>query len=558
MCSICGGNYPLEVIKRASSVMAHRGPDFSGSLTHQEVTLAHNRLSILDLDKEANQPFTSPFCPHFVLVFNGEIYNYLELKAELESFGIPFYTTSDTEVLLHAFVYFGKNCLEKFNGDFAFVILDKRDNSLFLARDRLGNKPLFYGLEGDKICFASEIKGLLEIMPKEFNKEEVAKWLLFSNGSKDKTIYQGILPFPAAHYGVFKGGKLQLVCYWDLKIAPKDYTLDSALDELEYLLLDSLKLRLRSDVKIGLSVSGGVDSSILAHLMARLNGDCKCFGLSFRDFKDIDESSYISAICRDVGVEICEIKPQLESLKDDFAKLVFFQDEIFRSFSIYAQFALFKEISKTCKVVLGGQGADELFGGYYHHIGRYVFAHKVAFEERIKLYGEEALKEYMFGLKCSLNRELKLQIFAQDNAKDLEKLEKMGLPKPSLENLLERFLLDFNQGLLLDTTEFNLPNLLRYEDRNAMAHSLENRTPFTDFRVVEFAFRLPEHLKVAQGYGKYLLRVLLEKLGSKHLAWRKDKKGFAVPELEFAQSLGYNARNLFDVRAVVFEQLRDR
>ena len=209
-------------------------------------------------------------------------------------------------------------------------------------------------------------------------------------------------------------------------------------------------------------------------------------------------------------------------------------------------------------MVLGGQGADELFGGYYHHIGRYIFSHKEAFEDRLRLYGNEALKEYMFGVKCSLDRELKLQLFMEDNAKDLEKLEKMSLPKPALDNLLERFLPDFNQGLLLDTLEFNLPNLLRYEDRNTMAHSLENRTPFTDFRVAEFAFRLPEHLKVAQGYGKYLLRMLLERLGSKNLAWRKDKKGFAVPELELAQHLGYNLDNLFDVRSVIFGQLRSR
>ena len=558
MCSICGGNYPFEIIKRVSSAMIHRGPDSSGIFTHRDITLAHNRLSIIDLDNEANQPFASLFCPHLVLVFNGEIYNYLELKVELESVGVVFQTKSDSEVLLHAFAVWGEECLEKFNGDFAFVILDKRDSSLFFARDRLGNKPLFYCIEGEKICFASEIKALLEIVPKGFELEEVAKWLLFSNGSQDKTIYKRIFSFPAAHYGVFKNGKLELVRYWNLEVAPQSYTLDSALEELEALLLDALKLRLHSDVQVALSVSGGVDSSILAHLVQRLHGNCKFFGLSFRDFKEIDESSHISEVGRDVGIEICEVKPKLENLKNDFVKLVLGQDEIFRSFSIYAQFALFKEISKTCKVVLGGQGADELFGGYYHHVGRYIFSYKEEFEDRLKLYGNEALKEYMFGLKCSLDRELKLKLFVEDNIENLEKLEKMGLPKPALENLLERFLPDFNQGLLLDVVKFNLPNLLRYEDRNAMAHSLENRTPFTDFRIVEFAFRLPEHLKVSQGYGKYILRVLLERFGSKSLAWRKDKKGFAVPELELARCLGYNLDNLFDVRAVIFGQLKGR
>ena len=558
MCSICGGNYPLEVIKRASRVMAHRGPDFSGSFYHNGIALAHNRLSIIDLKEEANQPFVSPFCAHLVLVFNGEIYNYLELREELERVGIAFYTKSDTEVLLHAFAFWGVGCLEKLNGDFAFVILDKRDNSLFFARDRLGNKPLFYRLEGDRICFASEIKGILEILPCVFDEEEVAKWLLFSNGSKNKTIYQGIMSFPPAHYAVFKEGNLVVKPYWKLEVAPQHYPLECALEELEFLLLDALKLRLRSDVKMALSLSGGIDSSILAHLVKRLDRECLFFGVGFKGFDGLDESAFIKEIARDIGVEVHLVQLHLEEIRGDFAKLVFSQDEIFRSFSLYAQFVLFKEIAKTCKVVLGGQGADELFGGYYHHIGRYVFTHQDAFKDRLRVYGKEALEEYMFGLKCSLDEQLKLQLFAEDNAKDLQKLKQMGLPIPSLENLLERFLLDFNQGLLQDVVEFNLLNLLRYEDRNAMAHSLENRTPFTDYRVVEFAFRLQEHLKFAQGYSKYLLRVLLERLGSKNLAWRKDKKGFAVPELELAESLGCNFSNLFDVRLLIFEQLRKR
>ena len=558
MCSICGGNYPLELVRKASQTMVHRGPDFSGEFSDGVVALAHNRLSIIDLDSEANQPFTSPFCPHLVLVFNGEIYNYLEIKQELTKLGIPFFTQSDTEVLLHAFAYLGEKCLEKFNGDFAFCILDKRDSSLFLARDRLGNKPLFYYLENEKFFFASEIKALLQIKSFEFDLQEVSKWLLFGNGGENKTIYKGILNFPPAHFARFANGDLQIKKYWEC-VPCVDLNLgqDEALERLEEILGDAVRIRLRSDVAVALSVSGGVDSSILAHLANKMGAKCHYFGVNFKESNQ-DETKHIKQLQRDLGVEINYIAPTLENIKDDFLNLVQTQDEIFRSFSIYSQYLLFKSIAPFCKVVLGGQGADELFGGYYHHIGRYIFSNPIEFENRIKLYGNEALREYQFGLKCPLRDSLKMQLFFEDNQGGIEKLKKMGFLIPSMENLLERFLLDFNQGLWLDTFRYNLPNLLRYEDRNAMAFGIENRTPFTDYRVVEFAFTLDSNLKFAKGYSKYILRLLLEKMGSKELAWRKDKVGFSAPEVQLMQTLGYNYESLFDIRMMVFEGLRGR
>lgn len=568
MCSICGGNYPLEIVQKASESMRHRGPDFSGSFSDKDFSFAHNRLSIIDLDSAANQPFTSPYCPHLVLVFNGEIYNYLEIKQELEGLGIPFFTHSDTEVLLHSYAFWGEKCLQKFNGDFAFAVYDKRDSSLFLARDRLGNKPLFYALEGDKIFFASEIKAFLAIRDFPFDLEEVSKWLLFSNGEPTKTIYQGIFNFPPAYFAYFKEGdkELRFRKYWDFKpnfekiknVPNNEKDLQNALEELEFLLLDATKIRLRSDVPLALCVSGGVDSSILAHFIAREKVDCRYFGLNFKDNAQGDESVYIEQLARDLKIPIHFVSPSLDSIAEDLQSLCYTQDEIFRSFSQYSQFLLFRSIAPYCKVSLGGQGADELFGGYYHHIGRYIFAHFKAFKERVKLYGNAAFKEYTFGFKCALDRELKLQLFQEDNARDIEKLQSFGLPIPTLENLLERFLPDFSQGLWLDTMVFNLPNLLRYEDRNAMAFGIENRTPFTDYRVVEFAFRVAEGFKVQKGYSKYLLRLLLERLGSKSLAWRRDKIGFSAPEFCLMQTLGYNANSLLDIRLAIFDVLKER
>ncbi|CAM2802898.1 asparagine synthase (glutamine-hydrolyzing) [Helicobacter burdigaliensis] len=557
MCSICGGTYPLEIIKKASQKMFHRGPDFSGEFECDGISLAHNRLSIIDLDKEANQPFISPMYPHLVLVFNGEIYNYLELKEELEKEGVEFKTKSDTEVLLAMYAKFGKDFLKYLNGDFAFAIFDKRDKSFFLARDRLGNKPLFYSLKNNKLLFASEIKALLEVLGVEFEKEEVSKWLLFSNGSREKTIYKGIYEFPKAHFGIFKDGRLKLERYWELEIKQEISSMDKALEELEDLLLSALSLRLRSDVKVAMAVSGGIDSSILACFARKTNKECMFFGINFQNNASGDESEFIKQLAKDLDVKVNFISPKPSDIKRDFRDLCYFQDEIFRSFSQYSQFSLFKSISPFCKVVLGGQGADELFGGYYHHVGRYIFKNPSAFKDRVKLYGNEALKEYLFGLKCSLDRELKLQIFKEDNHKNIEKLKQINMPIPKMEHLLDRFNADFNYGLWLDTMEYNLPNLLRYEDRNAMAHSLENRTPFTDFRLVEFAFRLDEGLKFQKGYSKYILRVLLDRLGLKELAWRKGKIGFGVPEEKIMQTLGYNYHSLFDIRLEIFKQLQN-
>ncbi len=558
MCSICGGNYPLELVRRASQVMVHRGPDFSGEFSDGAVALAHNRLSIIDLDSEANQPFTSPFCPHFVLVFNGEIYNYKEIRQELQRHKIPFFTQSDTEVLLHAYAFWGEKCLQELNGDFAFCILDKRDDSLFLARDRLGNKPLFFTLREGRFFFASEIKAILEILGVGFDLEEVSKWILFSNGSENKTIYQGILSFPPASFGRFFKGDLKIKKYWEcVPCVNPDLRQNVALERLEEILSDAVKMRLRSNVPVALSVSGGIDSSILAHLAKRAGVECYYFGANFEKSNQ-DETPYMKQLQKDLGIGIAYIMPSLEHVKEDFRDLVQTQDEIFRSFSIYLQYLLFREIAPFCKVVLGGQGADELFGGYYHHVGRYLFANGKEFENRIKIYGNEALREYGFGLKCSLADSLKLQLFSEDNEEGIRILKKNGLPIPSMENLLGRFLLDFKQGLWLDTFAYNLPNLLRYEDRNAMRFGLENRTPFTDYRLVEFAFSLDSSLKFANGYSKYLLRLLLERLGSKELAWRVDKVGFSAPEFVLAQSLGYNANSLFGIRLAFFEVLKGR
>ena len=560
MCSICGGHYPRAVVESASAAMAHRGPDNSATFAHHDCVLAHNRLRIIDLSDDANQPFSSPFAPHLVLVYNGEIFNYRELRAELEREGVAFSTKSDTEVLFCAFAHWGERCLQRLNGDFAFAVLDTRSGAIFLARDRLGNKPLYYALENGRLFFASEIKAFFALRPPRFDAQQVASWLAFGGGDCGRTIYEGIMPFPPASFARFTLGDSALcpVRYWRFAPEPTPMRLDSALDELQELLLDSVRLRLLSDVPVALSVSGGIDSSLIAHCVRILNAPCKLFGVSFVGFEGSDESAHIAELARNLDRPITQISPNLEHFAHDFPHLVHAQDEIFRSFSIYAQFLLFEALAQHCVVALGGQGADELFGGYYHHIARFVFAHKEALQARVLLYGKVALDEFRFGAQCALDTQAKMRLFADDNAYAFARLESLGLPRPQLDYLLERFIPDFEQSLWNDVCAFSLPHLLRYEDRNAMWFGVENRCPFTDYRLVEFAFRLDSSLKCAEGYSKYLLRKLLERLGSPALAWRTDKIGFGAPESALLQILGYNYNTIFDVRLCIFEALQKR
>lgn len=561
MCSICGGEYPSFVIQNASNTMLHRGRNHSGIFEAQNLdfVLAHNRLSIIDLNCHANQPFVSPIAPHLVLVYNGEIFNYQAIKQELKNEGIVFETHSDTEVLFAAYAVWGEECLNKFNGDFAFVFLDIKKQTLFIARDRLGNKPLYYTFKNHRFFFASEIKAFFEVDCFEFDELHVSSWLVFGGALGHQSIYKDIFNFPPGHYARLKIGssKIQPIRYWNFTPqAPTIHHLDAALEELEYLLLDSVRLRLIADVSVALSVSGGIDSSLIAHCVKKLELSCKMFGVSFKDVKGSDERVHIAQLSKDLNCDIACITPNLDLFVADFPTLVHVHDEIFRSFSVYAQFLLFKELAQYCVVALGGQGADELFGGYYHHVARFLAAHKEAKDEREKLYGKQACDEYNFGMQCMMSTKEKTQRFLKDNKLHFKQLRKRHLRIPSLEYLMQRFIPDFTDSLWNDVQFFSLPSLLRYEDRNAMWFGVENRCPFTDYRIVEFAFKLAPELKFHKGYSKYLLRKLLEKFGSFELAWRLDKIGFGAPESALLKRLGYNYSSVFDVRLAIFDALR--
>jgi len=563
VCSICGGNIGKELIQKASNALVHRGPDGSGIFADEYMTLAHNRLSIIDLSDEASQPM---FDGELVLIYNGEIYNYVEVRDELQKKGVVFRTLSDSEVLLKAYREWGADALLKFNGDFAFCIYDKKTKKLFMARDRLGNKPFYYALKDGKLFFASEIKAFKAVQNLEFDEQILCDSILFNiNDYSEATIYKDIKHLPAAHYAVFdaKSGKLALKRYWKLegckepnkKFDEKEF--ERACDGFEELLNDALLLRLRSDVEVGLLLSGGIDSSLLAALLAKNGKDMRYFGAVFPDYPSSDESVYMDLAAKRLGLNLVKLSPDVNELKELMDDFLSTQSDMTRSFSTFVQYAVFRELSKYSKVAITGQGADELFGGYYHHVARFLKQNRQNFIDRRKEYGKEADLEYALGEKFAMKLSGKKAMIIEDNKSSLAKIRKF-FPKyePNYDLLIEKFVSSPSKALYLDTVKFNLPMLLRFEDRNAMRFGVENRTPFTDYRVVEYAHALPSAYKFKDGYSKFLLRKILSRHLGDDIAFRKDKKGFEAPDIAWMRELGRKAEDTVDVRIFFYERLK--
>ena len=543
MCGIIGANFNFFY----NNSLYHRGSDFKGSYCDESVSLFHNRLSIIDLSTKANQPFRFE---DLVLVFNGEIYNYKEIKQELKEYN--FKTCSDTEVLLYAYHKWGEECLEKFNGDFAFCIYDKKKKELFCARDRVGNKPFYYYFDGKKFIFASELKAFNNYILIEFNMRKLGDAILFSiNDNDEHTIYKNIYNLKPSHYLKFNLAtkKLKIKRYWSLKRRDVG-CFDKALEEFEYLFRDSIKLRLQADVSVGGMLSGGIDSSLVAFFAQ----DISFFSIVYPHYKDIDESYYIGLLQSKLNLKIKYLTPSFDNFMKDFNDLIYAQDDIFRSLSIYMQYFIFK--NANVKVMLSGQGADELFGGYYHHIARFIAKSEKEFLNRVKLYKSQALEEFKIGKKLTLPSKIKEKLLKEDNLKYLEIVKEVLVDyEPNYDLLLKKYTSNLNKALEQDALALNLPMLLRFEDRNAMRFSIENRTPFTDYRIIEFALNLPIEYRFKNGLSKYFLRVFASRFLPKKIVFRLDKKAFEAPDNKWLQKLNLN--NLVEFRLFLFEKLKN-
>jgi asparagine synthase (glutamine-hydrolysing) len=552
MCGIAGIVDPAGidrvVLDRMRDVMVHRGPDDAGSIALDSAGLASRRLAIIDISPDGHQPMT--YGP-FTITYNGEIYNYLELRAELEQLGHRFVSQSDTEVVLHAYAEWKGSCLERFNGMFAFAIWDDHAGELFAARDRFGERPFFYTTVGTSFIFASELKSLFEYpgLRPEPNNSAIFRFLAFAQLTMpEESFFTNIKRLPAAHSLRWNSRTISVSRYFALSRDELSIPYEAAVEEFRELFRDSVRLRLRSDVPVGSSLSGGVDSSSIVSMVSKVSPDQRrmSFSARFRGFH-LDEGRFIDDVVRCANVESHAVFPTDSDLADDLEALVYCQEEPFTSSSIYAQWRVMKLANAHgIKVLLDGQGADELLGGYPAYSTSFFMS---SVRERPTTFLREITG---WRSKHGLQR-----------SRVLGGLWMGGYPAiaaPAVERLAARMYrrdvamvnpefahahanmwhpprhsgLDSFRAALLTTQQVSiLPGLLRYADRNAMAHSVEVRLPYLDHRLADFAFRLPASYKIHNGVTKRILRDAVADLLPESVSSRVDKVGFVTPEAQW-------------------------
>lgn len=566
----------LMAATRSGAALLHAGPDTDARLSHPrldqpgvpqaDLALGFRRLSILDLSPAGHQPMASPDETNWI-VFNGEIYNYIELREELRACGHRFRSGGDTEVILAAYHEWGEACLERFNGMWAFAIWDSRKRQLFLSRDRFGIKPLYYTWDGRTFSFASEIKALVGACGVPFAPDEQAVYRYLVGGRLPEpgagtTFFKGVRSLPPGHAMTVTvdGGAPRERRYWRLR-AEDGMGLDAAaaIEAYRELFSDALRLQLRSDVAVGTCLSGGVDSSsIVCMLNQMLQSDGlsseqigdrqKTFSAVYASDGPYNERPYIERVIAATGVERNLTFPTVERLLHDVEDLVWHQDEPFQSTSIFAQWCVMSAVrERGVTVLLDGQGADESLAGY----------------RPFEVYIGDRLRHWQLGpaladllaiqarTSCEplpiAGRALALQLPAPIARMLLRLYRPVGRARSALNpDFLARSghdnpadWWDWEQHRTLQThlrTEIeqtSLPHLLRYEDRNSMAFGIEARVPFLDHRLVELAFAGAAPWRIHKGWTKWVLRQAMDRIVPDSIIWRANKIGFETPEAEW-------------------------
>jgi len=544
MCGICGminrSGEPVseENIRKMMMKLSHRGPDDEGVYLNRNLGLGHVRLSIIDLSKAGSQPMFDS-SGRYCILHNGEVYNYLELKQELKT-KYEFRSQTDTEVILYSYIDWGIGCLDRFNGMFAFVIYDTMNDQLFIARDRFGIKPMYYYLDEKCFVFASEIDAILTVLPdrNDINDNAIFDYLVFNRtDQQNDTFFTNIRRLDHGHYVVCDNKNLVFKRWYSLGDRIGNPFKRS--DDFRKTLIDSVRLRLRSDVPVGVCLSGGLDSSSITSIMAKTlqKGDLQTFSAIYGTGIEGDESEYVNLLRKDV-FRMHTVLPTLSTLLEDIESFIVCHGEPVPSTGPYAQFKVMEHARGNVKVLLDGQGGDELLAGYHYFFGNYL--RELLLCLRILTFFKELYSYY--GNHRSLYALESLAFFALPNsAKSFVKLAgrnylnrdffEQGKNNTQLPETL------FNarslQEALLYHFEYKLEHLLKWEDRNSMFFSLESRVPFLDHRLVESTLALTPERIIRNGMTKHILRQAMEGIIPEEIRLRRDKVGFLTPEQQW-------------------------
>jgi len=553
MCGIAGifsqkaiTTIDIGTVEQMNEIQKHRGPDDEGIFSDSHCILGHRRLSIIDLSKDGHQPFISDD-KRFCLVYNGEIYNYIELRKELENFGWKFRTKTDTEVLLKAYQQYGKDCLSKLNGMFAFAIYDSERHSLFMVRDRVGIKPLYYVMRGNKLYFASEIKALCNIpsISLTLNYQTLFDFLVFNRTDVyDETFFNEIKRIPKGYYATFDGDEFLLTQWWN----SEDYlelrniqSIDEIKSSIEAIFTSSVTLRMQSDVTVGSCLSGGLDSSILIGTLDRyghINRSFKTFTASFPGHS-IDETKYIDLLNKRYDFVNCRTYPNAEMARQKLSEFVYCNDEPTTNASFFSQYEVMKLAKENgVTVLLDGQGGDENFAGYQYFHGFNMYG--LLKNRRYFSFANELFQNLLRRQDISSFQTLMFQLLPDSIKKKLLLQTTPYIKKEFFYNYIDGsriyngfFDADGLNKSLVRHFQYKLEHLLRMEDRISMAFSLEARVPYLDYRLIEYLLGVQEDLKIKSGETKYLQKMALGKYTIPEILNRSDKIGFGTPTDEW-------------------------
>lgn len=548
-------------VTNATMALAKRGPDFQDIYLDEFVALGHRRLSIIDTSAAANQPM-SDASKRFYLVFNGEIFNYCELKKELEDKGVVFTTSSDTEVLLNLFIQEKEKCLNKLNGFFAFCIYDKQEQTFFVARDRYGIKPLLYHFDEDKFLFGSEMKAMMEYgLEREIDHASLYTYLQLNYIPAPATILKNIKKLLPGHFLTISYKKLETHCYYTIpqkEAASNTLSYEQAKTKLAELLEDSVQRRLISDVSLGAFLSGGIDSSVIVALASKHKPDLHTFSIGFADEKFFDETHYANLIAKHYKTNHTVFSLTNNDLLSHVNSVLDSLDEPFADSSALNVNILSKETRKHATVALSGDGADELLAGYNKHaafnriinrgwqenlIGSLSPVFKLLPQSRNSSWGNRIrqLNRFAEGMKldskerywqwAGFAKESEALTLLSENSK--QKFEKQEYEKRKQEQLRFISSKESIREILLTDMNLVLPNdMLTKVDLMSMAHGLEVRVPFLDYRVVDFIFSLPDDYKINRSIRKRILQDTFQDVLPAEL-YNRPKKGFEVPLLKW-------------------------